>query len=137
MTNNLVFLNTMLFLALALTACGGAPLTVDVGTESTNIAINKTTLQSSVSSEGYSGRAVDGNTDGNYGNASVTHTQAEIEPWWQVDLGSIQSITNINIYNRTDNCCISRLSNFYVLVSENAFESESLQESIDQAGVTN
>src|ERR1051325_2784896 len=65
-------------------------------------------------------RAVDGNTNGNWANNSVTHTDYNYEGWWQVDLGSVQSISSIKLSNRTD-CCAERLSNFYVLVSDEPF----------------
>jgi hypothetical protein len=40
---------------------------------------------------GDASHAVDGNTYGNYMVGSVTHTNGENQPWWQVDLGSVQS----------------------------------------------
>ncbi len=52
---------------------------------------------------------MDGNTDGNHANGSVTHTNAESQPWWQVDLGSSTPIQVVELWNRTD-CCGSRLS---------------------------
>ncbi|XMO85392.1 T9SS type A sorting domain-containing protein [Algibacter sp. AS12] len=46
--------------------------------------------------------AIDGNTDGNFGNGSVSHTDHNVNPkWWQVDLGNNYNIETINIYNRT------------------------------------
>jgi RHS repeat-associated protein len=78
---------------------------------------------------------VDGNTDGNYWDYSVSHTDYNTQGWWQVDLGSSQAIGTINVWNRTD-CCGSRLSNFYVLVSDNPFQSTDLTTSINQAGVS-
>lgn len=61
-------------------------------------------------------RAVDGNTNGNYANDSVTATVSEPQPWWQVDLGAVRGIGDVVIYNRTD-CCSARLSNFDVKLS--------------------
>jgi hypothetical protein len=37
--------------------------------------------------------------------------------WWQVDLGSQKKISQIIIYNRTD-CCVDRLSNYQVSISD-------------------
>jgi hypothetical protein len=54
------------------------------------------------------------------GRNSLSHTQNDAEAWWEVDLGQLYEIDEIEIWNRTD-CCSERLSNFYVLVSENAF----------------
>ncbi|WP_025739756.1 carbohydrate-binding protein, partial [Aquimarina pacifica] len=36
--------------------------------------------------------------------------------WWQVDLGSDQSIDEIKVFNRTNNCCTNRLANFTIYV---------------------
>jgi hypothetical protein len=60
--------------------------------------------------------AVDGNTDGDFGACSTTHTTDEFEPWWQVDLGAPQRIERIDLWNRTD-CCGERLHDFDVMVS--------------------
>jgi len=102
-----------------------------------NLALNKTATQSSLGFGGEAERAIDGNIDGIYKNNSVTHTDTEAQPWWQVDLSSVENISHINLYNREDDCCSDRLSDFYVLVSETAFESDSLEQSIDQSGVIN
>lgn len=40
--------------------------------------------------------------------------------YWQVDLGSVQSIANIKVFNR-DNCCQNRLSFVHILVSDQPF----------------
>jgi parallel beta-helix repeat protein len=61
-------------------------------------------------------RAVDGNTDGNYYDCSVSHTGIELQPWWQVDLAASQDIASIKVWNRTD-CCGDRLVNYHVFVS--------------------
>ena len=80
-------------------------------------------------------RAIDGNTSGNWGDNSVSITTFEHQPWWQVDLGSVQQIGEIRLWNRTD-CCGVRLSNFYVLVSDNPFSSTDLTTTINQSGVS-
>ena len=73
-----------------------------------NLALNQSTEQSSTRGNGVSSIAVDGDTEGtgnNWGaNPKITHTQSEVEPWWQVDLGQEADIEQINIYNRTS-CC--------------------------------
>jgi hypothetical protein len=70
----------------------------------TNLALNKKATQSSnfFPSAGLADKAVDGEVDGNWANGSVTHTTAETNPWWQVDLGGIFTVTKIQIWNRTD-----------------------------------
>lgn len=82
-------------------------------TEPTNLALNKSASQSSEGWGGAASKAVDGNTDGNWVNNSVTHTYYDNQAWWQVDLGSLQSIQSIDVWNRTD-CCGNRLTNFNV-----------------------
>lgn len=47
---------------------------------------------------------------------SVTHTEAITSSYCQVNLGSDYSIGDIVIYNRTDDCCMERLSDFTILV---------------------
>ena len=81
-----------------------------------NLAAGKTATQSSTDGPSAASRAIDGNIDGNNAKNSVSHTLESAAPWWMVDLGSIQDVGTVRIYNRTD-CCGSRLSNFTVSVS--------------------
>ncbi|MCB9220104.1 MAG: discoidin domain-containing protein [Ignavibacteriales bacterium] len=99
----------------------------------TNIAQFKPTQQSSVFEAAHSNRAVDGNTDGNWENRSVSHTNGESNPWWQVDLLQSYDISEIIIYNRTD-CCSERLDNFTVRVSESPFNGNSGGEVVVDGG---
>lgn len=80
-----------------------------------NIALGKRVSQSSTAFGGDGSRAVDGKTDGDFGHQSVTHTDFQSKPWWQVDLDSEETIRQINIYNRTDTAS-NRLSNFHVIL---------------------
>ena len=62
-------------------------------------------------------RAVDGNRDTNYGGASCSHTNSGGgAAWFQVDLGSVNTIDRVAIYHRTD-CCGDRLESALVIVS--------------------
>ena len=91
----------------------------------TNLAVGKIAGQSSTyigSPTTGAGAAVDGNTDGNFFNSSVTHTNAEANAWWQVDLGASAAVNSITIFNRTD-CCGDRLSDYWVFVSDTPFNS--------------
>ena len=89
-----------------------------------NVALSGTANQSSTAYGGAAGRAIDGNTNGNYNNDSVTHTDNNSDTeYWEVDLGNIINITNIIFYNRT-NCCSDRISNVYVLVSDTPFPTD-------------
>ncbi len=65
-------------------------------------------------------KAVDGNTDGNYSDGSVAHTNADANAWWQVDLGASGQLSSIVIWNRTD-CCGTRLGDYWVFVSDTPF----------------
>lgn len=104
------------------------------GKKKTNMAQGKIASQSSVGYGGDPQRALDGNTDGNYGANSVTHTNNAPQEWWQVDLGSVKKIGKVRIWNRTD-CCSQRLSNFYVLVSDNPFPAGGLKDVLDDSDV--
>ncbi|NLU90475.1 discoidin domain-containing protein [Chitinophaga sp. Ak27] len=111
---------------------------VQVFSGGVNVAQGKTTLQSSDFGIGLSNKAVDGDTNGNYAAGSVTHTMdgnTAMEPWWQVDLGSIVTIDSISIWNRTD-CCDQRLKGFYLFVSNAAFNGNSLVSTFAQNGAS-
>ncbi len=104
-------------------------------TNASNLAYNKTTTQSSTAYSAPASRAVDGNTSGNWNDGSVTHTSVQSQAWWEVDLGSVESIATIDVWNRTD-CCGSALTNFYVFVSDVPFTSTDLTTTINQSGVS-
>jgi hypothetical protein len=101
----------------------------------TNLAQGKPATQSSDLFGGVASRAADGNTNGAWSGGSVTHTDSSAQAWWQVDLGAVQQLQSVRLWNRTD-CCSNRLSNFYVLVSDVPFTSTSLSETLAQAGVS-
>jgi len=111
---------------------------VQVFSGGVNVALGKTTIQSSTNGTAISNLAVDGNTNGVYSSGSVTHTiadRSQIEPWWQVDLGSVVTIDSIRLWNRTD-CCGERLKGYYLFVSDNAYGGNTLNSTLAQAGVT-
>ncbi|XP_019614540.1 PREDICTED: uncharacterized protein LOC109462428 isoform X1 [Branchiostoma belcheri] len=85
---------------------------------STNIARGRPTQQSSVAHGGVPGRAVDGNTNSQWGGSSCTHTGNDNQPWWRVDLGSSNCVDRVVVTNRAD-CCPERLQNFKVYVGDN------------------
>jgi hypothetical protein len=88
-----------------------------------NIAVGKTARQSSTGFSGVAARAVDGNTDGNYVNGSVAHTDpnASGTVYWEVELGRDYEINEIALSNRTD-CCGDRLSNFRISIFDGTTE---------------
>ena len=68
-----------------------------------NIALNRTTKQSSEANGGAPDRANDGNIDGYYLANSCTSTDGALDyPWWAVDLGSERLVRSVVIYNRVD-----------------------------------
>jgi RHS repeat-associated protein len=77
--------------------------------------MNQPATQSSDLAGGVASRAVDGNTSGTWANGSVTHTNYEAGAWWQVDLGGMQAVQSVDVWNRTD-CCVERLTNFNVML---------------------
>ena len=99
-----------------------------------DLAEGRPASQSSTSSDDGAGRALDGEVNGRLSDNSVTQTNSESEPWWQVDLGSVQDIGSVRLWNRSD-CCADRLSDVHVLVSDVPFVSESLGAAQAQAGV--
>ncbi len=103
-----------------------------------NLALGRSTSQSSTqpSSNDYdSENAVDGNLNGDAAGKSLARTESEAEAWWEVDLGAVNAIDTISLFNRTD-CCANRLSNFHVFVSDVPFTSQSVNGTQAQAGVS-
>ncbi|MFI6693866.1 alpha-L-fucosidase [Streptomyces sp. NPDC050433] len=102
-----------------------------------NVARGKAATQSSTAWDGVAGRAVDGNTAGDYlRDNTTTHTaEPSREAWWQVDLERSHSIDTVEIWNRTD-CCAERLTDYWALVSDTPFTSDSLEEARTAPGVT-
>ncbi|XP_019618512.1 PREDICTED: uncharacterized protein LOC109465602, partial [Branchiostoma belcheri] len=90
---------------------------VSLGIRRPNIALGKPTQQSSVSHDGVSGRAVDGDRNGAWRGESCTHTRQTDNPWWRVNLGSSRSVGDVVIFNRQD-CCQERLSPFRLHVGD-------------------
>lgn len=79
-----------------------------------NIARNGKASQHSTAFDGPPEYAIDGNTSGNYQDKSVTHTDTVDDPWWELDLGTQQSVERVAVWNRTDNNLHTRLANFTI-----------------------
>ncbi len=89
------------------------PLPPPSGT--TNLALNKPAQQSStymLSKPADARGGVDGIKDGTFG----FHTNQETNPWWQVDLQSISTLSEIRIFNRLD-CCAERAGTLQIRLS--------------------
>ena len=80
-----------------------------------------TPTQTSVHGGGVPERAVDGDTNGNWGGNSCTHTSSANNPWWRVQLPGRHMITKVVLYNRSDTCS-DRLSPVYVYVQESSID---------------
>lgn len=78
-----------------------------------NWALKGVAAQSSTAFGADARRAIDGNENGNWLASSVTHTNQEVDPFWQIDLGASHYIDEIRIFNRTD-CCQERLHDYVV-----------------------
>lgn len=102
-----------------------------------NLATSGTASQSSTNFGGLASRANDGNTDGNYNNNSVSHTDFQSQPYWDLDLGAsnaAKTLDRINVWNRTDGFG-DRTVNFHVFVSNNPFTGITVADSQAQSGV--
>lgn len=91
----------------------------------TNLALFRggSAVQSSVVATATAALALDNNMQGAANAYSLALTQREQAPWWQVDLGSVQEIGKVRLWNRTNQgCanpnCANELANFYVFISE-------------------
>ncbi|MEL6866455.1 MAG: FG-GAP-like repeat-containing protein [Bacteroidota bacterium] len=101
-----------------------------------NLALNKLATQSSTQQSADAERANDGNTSGNFWmDFSVSLTNWESEPWWEIDLEVLSDIETIAIWNRTD-VNMEYLKDYYVLVSDEPFASTNLLSTINQPGVS-
>jgi serine/threonine protein kinase len=91
---------------------------VEVFVGGTNVALGKSTKQSSTNHGGAARRAVDGKTSPQYESGTVTHTNEESAPWWEVDLGKPHDITQIVVWNRGQKY-FGRLHGFKVSILDN------------------
>ncbi|RED98373.1 galactose-binding domain-containing protein [Marinoscillum furvescens] len=88
-----------------------------------NLATSGTASQSTTAYGGEAARAIDGNTNGNYNNNSVSHTSHEDGlKWWQVDLGKDYVITSVVVHNRTGSTSYSEILNNFTVEVINAKE---------------
>lgn len=98
--------------------CGGVsnPVTFTGGNPLVNVAQGKNAYQSSTfDGSTVASNGVDGNTNGVYGG-SLTHTNADPNAWWEVDLGSSLPISSVVVWGRVD-CCGYRLNDYWVYIS--------------------
>ncbi len=67
-----------------------------------NIALKGEAKQSSTYMNAAASRANDGKTDGEYEKGSVAHTEAQDNPWWEVDLKETRVLERIVVWNRAE-----------------------------------
>ncbi|MDA1179872.1 MAG: DUF1553 domain-containing protein, partial [Planctomycetota bacterium] len=80
-----------------------------------NIGRYGTARQVSTKDSGLAQLALDGSTNGDLDvGKSVSHTEVDNQPWWEVDLGSDYTIDRVTIYNRVGKSS-ERLQNFRVI----------------------
>lgn len=75
---------------------------VEVLSGGKNIAPSGKASQSSVGAGGTPERAIDGKKDPDYNKQGQTHTAegSDTAPWWELDLGAVKPIDQIQIWNR-------------------------------------
>jgi len=89
----------------------------------TNLALGQAASQSSTTSDADAERAVDGNRNPDWFTMTLTATTNELQPWWEVDLGSVNQVGTVQLWNRAD-CCADRLADVWVFTSETPFVSD-------------
>uniref|UniRef100_I3JJQ9 Fucolectin tachylectin-4 pentraxin-1 domain-containing protein n=1 Tax=Oreochromis niloticus TaxID=8128 RepID=I3JJQ9_ORENI len=67
-----------------------------------NVALNRETVQSSVSAAYGPSKGVDGCRNGNLVAECCTHTLEDLGPWWRVDLLAVYKVSAVTIINRQD-----------------------------------
>nr|XP_033496815.1 uncharacterized protein LOC117266009 [Epinephelus lanceolatus] len=67
-----------------------------------NLALQGKATQSSLYSTGIAYLAIDGNRIGYWNQGSCTHTKADFNPWWRLDLGKTHKVFSVNVTNTVD-----------------------------------
>ena len=87
---------------------------VQVFSAGSNIAAQGKATQSSTDYAGPAELAIDGNTDGDFKNKSVTHSAQSDDPWWEIDLGAAVAVERIAVWNRMGEDIHKRLADFRI-----------------------
>jgi len=97
-----------------------------------NLALRKPASQSSTAcnDQAVAGLAVDGNTSGIFAEHSISHTNREQDPWWEVDLGEVCTIQEVRVWNRCDGV-EDRLKNLSIIFSDKPFAIQVTQNAKD------
>ena len=83
---------------------GPGPIGYNIGSSDYGMLLsqNKQSTQSSMSHGGLAMKAVDGNTDPQYGHKSVSHSGKPKDNWWRVNLYKDYHVNMVVIYNRRE-----------------------------------
>ncbi|MDO5979786.1 discoidin domain-containing protein [Flavivirga spongiicola] len=103
--------------------------------KSPNLALNKPATASAEAWGTVAASAVDGVQNGGYPNIIHTNEADGEDSWFEVDLGAVVNVRQVNIWNRAD-CCADRLTNYHIFISETPFTASTVQGIQAQAGVT-
>uniref|UniRef100_A0A8C1PRX5 Fucolectin tachylectin-4 pentraxin-1 domain-containing protein n=1 Tax=Cyprinus carpio TaxID=7962 RepID=A0A8C1PRX5_CYPCA len=81
-----------------------------------NLALGGKAVQSSTYSDlAAAQNAIDGNRQSMYVLGSCSHTNADRDPWWRVDLLDVYRVTRVSITNRGD-CCEKRIEGVQIRI---------------------
>ena len=99
---------------------GAEPLTlaeVEVYSAGRNIAGEGIATQSSEAWGGVPAHAIDGDASPSFASGSQSHTvEGQSDPWWEVDLGSVQPIDAIHVHNRQDEPYWQRIDGYTITI---------------------
>ncbi|XP_077868714.1 uncharacterized protein LOC144359426 [Saccoglossus kowalevskii] len=73
------------------------------------------------------GNAVDGNTSPSWSGGTCIGTNNEQSPWWKVDLGALYTVYEVNVINRLEDCCKTRIVGSEIRVGSSEDISENTQ----------
>ena len=106
--------------------CNGRPLTCsETGSNLQNVALLGTATARNFYFDSPGAEVLnDGNRDGVYGNGTVWHSGANYS-WANIELLQEEMIKEVTVYPRTD-CCLDRLNDVYILISDVPFSSPNL-----------
>ncbi|XP_045558772.1 fucolectin-6 [Salmo salar] len=69
---------------------------------------------------GNANNAIGLNWTNQYLDGSCSHTKADIDPWWRLDLSKTHNVTYVTITNR-GHCCSDRISGAEIHVGDSLF----------------
>lgn len=104
----------------------------------TNLARGKPATQSSTNGDAVAALAVDGNPSTLWSAGTIAHTAdrpGTTDPWWQVDLGEVKTLSSLTVLGRSD-CCSERLQGAVAFVSSQPFSSARVAPLLSDASVT-